>query len=446
VVQTDESNSGAASGRAPKEESRPDFLDYSYDMFLASSGTHYGEADGFSKWMDDVTEADLYAFEAERAHAQYPEMHAVRTSGMPLTLLNLSSYNYLGFGYHPEVIQAAKDALDRYGLGAANSPAQAGTMSIHRELEKRLVDFMGLPNRGVSLFPAGYTVNVGTVSALLKRRHHLVMDQMAHMSMVEGAQLSGCQVHIFEHNNPADLERILKEEIASKEKRVLIATEGVFSADGDFGRLKEIVAIAKAYNASVLVDEAHSFLVAGPNGRGVAEAQGVLEDIDLFVITFSKALGGMGGALIARKEIIRYVNWYARCRLFSCALDPAVTAGVAKGVELGGGEVGRVRRERIIANARHLRSRLSPHVPLGRTESWIVPVIYGDEGITIKLADYLQRHGMEGSCMEFPAVPSGEARLRLFVTSEHSIEQLDRAADLVIQAANQFDFALTSPK
>jgi len=419
---------------------RPEYYDYTYDMFIASIDGEQSEAVRFSEWIDAAQRDGVYAFEAPRLEAQKTEVDVRRDDGTALRLLNFSSYNYLGYGLHPEVIDAAKQALDRYGLGACSSPVQAGTLGLHKILEQRLVDFIGLPDRGASLFSSGYGVNTGTISAVMKRRHHIVIDRSAHMSILEGAQLARSKVHYFEHNDPDHLESILKE-IAPEASRLLVCTEGVFSADGDFGQLDRIVPLAKSYGAQVLVDEAHSFLLCGPNGRGVAEQMGVLDQIDYLVVTFSKALGGVGGALIARRELTRYVNWYARCRMFSCALDPAVTAGVTRALELGAGSDGQMRRARLQQNAALLRSLLAQEVEIGRSRSWIVPVIFGPETLTIPLADWLQRHGLEGSVMSFPAVPVNEARIRLFVTCEHRDEQIRRCADIVTRAAAELEFS-----
>ncbi len=426
------------------DANEPEYLDYTYDMFLSSIDGEQSEVTRFSAWIDSVEHDERYAFEAPRLGAQRAMVEAVRTDGTPLWLLNLSSYNYLGYGYHPQVIAAAKDALDKFGLGACSSPVQAGTLEVHRRLESRLLAFLGLENRGVSLFSSGYGVNTGTISAVMRKRHHIVVDRSSHMSILEGAQLARSKLHYFEHNDVADLRRILEE--IPRGARILVCTEGVFSADGDFGNLREIVPLAKSFGAQVLVDEAHSFMVAGPTGRGVAEAHGVLEDVDYLVITFSKALGGVGGALVAKKEVARYVNWYARCRMFSCALDPAVAAGVAEGLLLATSDDGAKRRKRVQDNADYLRSLLRGKVKIGLSESWVVPVIYGEERRTILLADYLQREGLEGSVMEFPAVPISEARIRLFVTSEHEREHLDRAAEIVIRAAHKFGFATTEER
>jgi glycine C-acetyltransferase len=423
------------------QKPRPEYYDYTYDMFITSVEGEESEIIRFSKWIDAAAKDGVYTYEAPRLEAQKTEVNARRVDGTPLKLLNFSSYNYLGYGLHPAVIEAAKKALDQYGLGACSSPVQAGTLGIHTELEQKLAEFVGLPDLGVSLFSSGYGVNTGTISALMKRGHHIVIDQACHMSIVEGAQLSRSKVHFFEHNNPDHLETVLKE-IGPGAGRTMVCTEGVFSADGDFGALDKILPLAKSYGAMTLLDEAHSFLLCGKHGRGVAEMQGVLDQVDCLVVTFSKALGGVGGALIAKKEIARYVNWFARCRMFSAAIDPAVTAGITKGLELASGSDGDARRARLIDNANLLRAELKDKVEIGRSRSWIVPVIFGSETLSIPLSDWLQRNGLEGSVMSFPAVPMDEARIRLFVTSEHSSEQIGRCADIVIRAGKELGFAL----
>jgi glycine C-acetyltransferase len=339
------------------------------------------------------------------------------------------------------VIAAAKTALDRYGLGAASSPVLSGTLELHTELERALADFVGLPDRGVSLFSSGYAVNTGTISAVVHQGHHVVLDRNAHASLLEGAQLSKATIWYFRHNDVEDLERVLATIAAQgRRTRILVGTEGVFSADGDFGRLKEIAAVCEKHDAWLLVDEAHSMLVAGENGRGVAEAQGVLDKVGLLVVTFSKAFGAVGGALIAHKEIAQYVNWYAKCRMFSCAIDPAATAGVLKGLELGRSADGAARRKRLLDNAERFRTRLRERVSIRDSDSWIVPVHYGTERLTMPINDFLQRRGLDSSIMQFPAVPKQESRIRLFVTSEHTEDQLERAAKIVFEAAEQFGF------
>ena len=423
------------------QPNKPDYLDVTYDMFLSSISGERAETTRFQKWVDDVEAAGVFPFEGRRCAAQRTEVAMRRTDGAEMSVVNMSSYNYLGYSYHPAVIEAAKAALDQYGLGACSSPVHSGTFSLHEELENELIDFMGLPDRGVSLFSSGYGVNTGTISALMRRRHHVVMDSAAHMSSLEGAQLSRANIHYFEHNDADDLRRVLKE-VTKPGGRVLVCTEGVFSADGDRGDLARIVPTAKEFGAMVLVDEAHSFLVAGPTGRGVAEEAGVLEDVDLFVTTFSKALGGVGGAVIAKREVARYINWYAKCRMFSCAIAPAVTGGVLQALKLARGEEGQARRERVRENAAYLLENLSGKVDIAQGDSWIVPVLFYDEERTLPVLDFLQRRGVDVSILQFPAVPVCESRMRLFATSEHTKPQLDRVIAVVRECAIKFGFSL----
>jgi len=419
----------------------PEYARQSYDMFMAGADPELSEITRFEAWVESGKAAGRYTFETPRRSAQRPENTLVRENGDELPVINMASYNYLGLGYHPDVIQAAKDALDLYGLGVSSSPIAGGTILLHQELERALVDFLGLPGRGASLFTTGYNVNTGTLSAIIKPGGHVVLDESAHMSLVEGAQLSRGSVHTFGHNDLDDLERVLQGITRDGAKRIVICAEGVYSSDGDYGDLAGITRLARRYGAMVLVDEAHSVLVTGPGGRGVAAAQGVLDRIDFFVITFSKGLGGLGGAVITRREIAQYINWYARCRLFSCGLDPAVTGGVLEALRLGGSPEGERRRGRVRERAEQLRARLRGRVQLIDSDSWIVPVIYGSDQRTLLLTDYMQRAGLETSIVQYPAVPRHLSRMRLFVTSEHTSEQIDRAAEIIIAAAETFGFA-----
>jgi len=168
----------------------------------------------------------------------------------------------------------------------------------------------------------------------------------------------------------------------------------------------------------------------------------VLEEVDMIIATFSKSFGGVGGCLYARESVTNYVNWYARSRMFSFALDPAGTGGLIKALELAAGPDGKAKRERIRSNADYMRSKLQGQVNIGSSHSWIIPVIYGDEHISIPMSDYLQRKGLDTSLMAFPAVPKNQSRIRLFVTSEHTREQLDKGAEVIIKAAEEFGFLL----
>jgi glycine C-acetyltransferase len=429
----------SANQAADSSEARA-YEKYTYDMFLGSSSIEPNEAMRFASWANDASRDGVWGFEAPRLGAQRTSVRLRRETGEEIEVVNFSAYNYLGYGTHPEVIAAAKDALDRYGLGAASSPVISGTMGIHKQFEERLLAFMGLPDRWVSLFSSGYGTNLGTIAAFVKPGGCVILDRKAHMSLLEGAQLSRAKILYFRHNDAEHLEQLLKG-VANGHTRILVCMEGVYSADGDFAPIGELARIAKRYGAYTLVDEAHSMLLAGSRGRGACERDNALDLVDLIVMTFSKSFSGVGGALVARKAIAHYVNWYARCRMFSCALDPAVTGGMLKVLELAQGADGAARRARILENSAYLRSLLAGRVDIGTSQAWIVTVFYGKDRLTLSLNDYLQREGLDTSIMQFPAVPKGEARIRLFVTSEHTREQMDRAAAIIVRAANKFGFS-----
>lgn len=411
----------------------------SYTDFMSGTDRTLSEVRSFSSWISQAKAQK--PFSLERTRLTTAEASARYTGAPDRELINLSTYNYLGLSAHPRVVEAARAAIERYGIGSGASPIASGKLEIHEQLEQELLCYFDRPNSGVTLYSAGYNVNTGSISALMRPGTHLVLDSLVHASIEEGAKLSGATVHTFRHNDVEDLSRVLKSLLAEK-SRVMVCTEGVFSADGDFGKVAEIADTAKRYGALLLVDEAHSTLLCGPKGRGVAAAQGVLEKVDLLVITFSKGFGGIGGALVADRAIADYVNWYSRSRLFSCAISPGVTAGVLEALRLASGPEGDERRNKLQNNADFLRNALNGKVATGESTSWVVPVIFGAESMSVELLEYLRASGLEATAMEFPGVPRGEARLRLFVTSEHTETQLERAAEVVLAAARRFGFHL----
>ncbi|MEE9162005.1 MAG: aminotransferase class I/II-fold pyridoxal phosphate-dependent enzyme, partial [Candidatus Neomarinimicrobiota bacterium] len=262
----------------PDDSKDSHYTDFTFDMFLSSAGKDHAEITRFNQWREKVMDADMYTFQVPHLGAQRPEVSVQRVSGERLDLISFASYNYLGYSYHPEVLAAARQALETYGLGATGSPVLNGTFRIHEELEARLIEFFGLPGYGVSLFSSGYGANLGVVSAIAHKGDYVVLDRLSHASLVDGAILSQATVKLFRHNDMAHLERVLNR-LDHRNARILVCTEGVYSADGDTGHVADIVHVAKRFGATVLVDEAHSLLVAGPSGKGVAEEQGVLEEV-----------------------------------------------------------------------------------------------------------------------------------------------------------------------
>jgi len=423
------------------KEKRSSYTEYTLDMFSRSSGKNHAEIKQFNQWRNEIINADKYTFETPHLTPQTPAIGVRRIHGDEHKLFNFSSYNYLGYANHPEVINAAKDALDKFGLGATGSPLLNGTFDIHKQLENALTEFFGQEGYGVSLFSSGYGANIGVVSSYIHKGDYVVLDHSSHASLIDGAVMSQGTIKLFRHNDAEFLERILKR-IAKENRRILVCVEGVYSTDGDYGNLKDIVTVTKKYGASILVDEAHSLLVAGATGKGAVEQFDVLADVDLLIGTFSKSFGGVGGCLYAKQELINYVNYYARSRMFSCALDPAVTGGILKALELASGPDGDEKRKRIVENSDYLRSLLKNKVDIGTSQSWVIPIIFGDERKSIPLGDYLMRKGYDFSIMMFPAVKKNKSIIRAFVTSEHTKEQLEGCAEALIDAAKEYEFAL----
>ena len=421
------------------KKKRPLFTEFTLDMFSRSSGKSHSEIKQFNQWRDEIIDADKYTFETPHLTPQTPEISVRRIHGDEHELVNFSSYNYLGYANHPEVIQAAKDALDTFGLGATGSPVLNGTFDIHKKMEDALTNFYGQEGYGVSLFSSGYGANIGVVSSYIHKGDYVVLDHSSHASLIDGAVMSQGTVKLFRHNDAEFLDKVLKR-ISKENRRILVCVEGVYSTDGDYGNLKDLVAVSKKYGASILVDEAHSLLIAGKTGKGADEEFDVLSDVDLVIGTFSKSIGGVGGCVYAKKELINYMNYYARSRMFSCALDPAVTGGILKALELAAGPDGDQKRKRIIKNADYLRSLLKDKVNIGTSQSWVIPVIFGDERKSLPLGAHLMRLGFDFSIMMFPAVKQNQSIIRAFVTSEHTKEQLDGCAEALIQASKEFNF------
>ncbi|WP_394827356.1 type I polyketide synthase [Pendulispora albinea] len=411
-----------------------------FDQFMNRGARDLTEVEDLRSWRTAMQNDGLEAvFERPHLSSPGPSVAVLQADGSTSRCVSFTSYNYLGYANHPHVITGAKDALDTYGLGASSSPVLGGTLGVHGEFERALADYLGQPGYGVSLFSSGYNANLGAISALLNEHQYLVCDRKVHMSVLEGGKLSGAKIRFFAHNDPADLERVLAG-IDARRHRVIVAMDGVYSVSGTFGRVAEIAEVTKRWGAYLLVDEAHSMLLTGPNGRGVAAAQGVLDKVDLLVMTMSKSFGGVGGAVYAKEELAHYINWFARCRMFSCALNPGVVGGLAKVPALAASLDGSLRRERLMRNANMLRALLRDHVSIGESESWVIPVYIGSYDKIAYLGDWLRRQGLEVGTVSYPAVAKDSSCLRLFVTSEHTDEQLEFASNVIIGGADEFDY------
>ena len=341
-------------------------------------------------------------------------------------VINMTSYNYLGLSTHPEVIQAAKEALDLYGLGASGAPLLSGTFDLHVEFARRLAAFK--QKEDCLLFSSGLGGNVGAIQGLLRKGDMFVLDEKCHKSLIDGGTLSGAKMLFFSHNDPVSLEAMLEK---CKGKRVLVAFEGVYSMDGDLARLPEIMKVCAHYKAATYIDEAHSTLMFGPNGRGVAEHFGLEHEIGVSFGTLSKSFGGVGGFICSNAHIIQYLKGYSSPWNFSCAPSPPVVAGMMKALEVATRDSSL--RDLLWKNVAYLKKGLLDlKLNLGQSESQVIPIIIGSSGEKlIQFAYEIQRRGLFLQPVDFPAVPADSRRFRISVSTQFTKEQMDTALTII---------------
>ena len=339
----------------------------------------------------------------------------------------LSSNNYLGLCNVPEVVQAGKDALDKYGAGTGSVRLICGTFTIHRELEQALARFVGCES---SLsYVSCWNANEGLCPTLLTEQDIVISDQLNHASIIDSIRLAKaitkCQTAVYKHSDMADLEERLKAAAGARLK--LIFTDGIFSMEGDIARLPDIVALAKKYDAVVAMDDSHASGVLGRTGRGTAEHFGMLGQVDIITSTLGKALGGAAGGFTAGPaSLTDYLTQRSRPQLFSNALPPTVAASALAAVRYAEAHPELVSRLR--ENAKYFRGRL---LELGFKplpgETPIVPVILGETAKAIQMSEMLLGEGVFVTGFGFPVVPQGHARVRCQISAAHSREDLDFA-------------------
>jgi len=339
-------------------------------------------------------------------------------------LIMMASNNYLGLTVHPKVIEASIQAVKTYGSGCTGSRFLNGTLELHEELEERLARFTG---RGAALvFSTGFQTNLGAISAIVGKRDAVIIDRADHASIVDGCRLSFGTTLKFKHNDMADLEETLKNHNDYEGK--LIVVDGVFSMEGDICRLPEIVALAKKYDARVMVDDAHSIGVLGKKGTGTPEHFGLQKEVDMIMGTFSKSFASLGGFIAADEDVVHYIKHNARSLIFSASMPPPALAAVLACLDIIENEP--ERRERLWRNAEHFRQGLhSLGYETGDSQTPIIPVIVGENEMTFRFWKGLFDNGVFVNCAVSPAVPPGRSLLRTSVMATHEFSQLDRALD-----------------
>ena len=345
-------------------------------------------------------------------------------------MIMLASNNYLGLASHPKVIGAACQAAVAYGTGAGSSPLLVGTFPTTRILEEKLSDLKGTDDACV--FATGYSANVGVISAVCGKNDVVILDRLAHASMVDGAKLSGAQIKVFRHNDVAHLDSVLRRNRDANTK--LVAVEGIYSMDGDTAPLDEILKVVRKHDALLLVDEAHSTGVLGKGGRGAASHFGIEGQIDLHVGTLSKALGSCGGFVAGKADLVTYIRYLARSGMFSTAPSPMVTAAAAAALDVIEQEPWRV--EKLWDNCRFMHSELKRMgFTINEAPSPIIPVIVGSMSILRQMTLELHQANICVNSVPFPVVPRGSERLRISLTANHTREQLTEALRCIQTAA-----------
>jgi 8-amino-7-oxononanoate synthase len=340
-------------------------------------------------------------------------------------VLMMGSNNYLGLTNHPEVKEAAIEAVRRFGSGCAGSRFLNGTLSIHVELEEELAAFVG--KEAALLFSTGFQVNQGVISTLAARDHAIVIDRTDHASIIDGCRLAFSRTHKFEHNDMTALERVLEQLHGGT---ALIVVDGVFSMEGDIAPLPEIVRLAQKFNCDVMVDDAHSIGVLGPKGDGTAAHFGLTDQVDLIMGTFSKSLASIGGFIASDSSVIDYLKHNSRALIFSASPAPAAVASARQALRILIREPERVAR--LWDNTRRLWKNLQDiGVDIGASQSPIVPILIGDDLNVFRITRMLQDRGLFVNPVVSPAVPPGGALVRLSVMSTHTFEQIDRAVGMI---------------
>lgn len=350
-------------------------------------------------------------------------------------LLNLSSNDYLGLAHHPVLIEAAAQAARDFGAGSGASRLICGSLAPHHRLEECLAGFKG--TEAALSFSTGYATALGTIPALLGKDDVVVVDKLVHASCVDAARLSGAKLRVFAHNDLDELETILKwagqrmrsAECGMRSGKTLIVTESVFSMDGDLAPLREIVELKDRYGAWLMLDEAHATGLFGEHRRGLADAFGLSDRVEIQMGTLGKAVGAAGGFIAGSRRLVDLLINRARSFIFSTAPVPAAAAAAVAGLELIGGPEGGVRNERLWTLVDCLKNALI-HAgwPPGLVQSPIVPLHVGAEAAAVELAASLREAGWFVPAIRFPTVARGSARLRVTLSAAHQRQDLEQFA------------------
>ncbi len=369
----------------------------------------------------------------------YPYFHALESGQDTEVIIDgkrvimIGSNNYMSLTSDKRTIQAAKDALDKYGTGCSGSRFLNGTLDLHIVLEKELAEFF---NKEAALtFSTGFQTNLGIISSIVGWHDYIINDSENHASIMDGCRLSFAKKSIkFEHNNMEDLERVLKR--LPEKSGKLIIVDGVFSMTGDIANLPEIVRLAKQYDAQIMVDDAHGMGMIGKGGRGTASYFDLEDEVDIIMTTFSKSMASLGGCIAASEKIIHYVKHKSRPFIFSASIPPSNAASALEALRIIKNEPERV--DRLISISQYMRDKLhEKNIPIIDGETAIIPIMTYSQNRTLIITKRLLEEGVYVNPVLPPAVPEGQCLLRTSYSANHTEEQMDYAVDAICRVFDE---------
>ena len=387
--------------------------------------------------------SDLSAFESELQQIKddglYKEERVITSqqdadiSVASGDVINFCANNYLGLANHPAIMQAAQEGVDEYGFGVASVRFICGTQTVHKELEDALADFH--EKEDAILYNSCFDANTGLFETLLGPDDAIISDRLNHASIIDGIRLCKADRYVYQHSDMDDLETQLQD--AQDANIRLIATDGVFSMDGDVAKLDEICALADTYDALVMVDECHATGFMGDGGRGASEAKGALHDVDIITSTLGKALGGAtGGFTTAQQPIVDLLRQKSRPYLFSNAVAPMIANASLTVLDMLTDSA--ERREKLWENTRYFRQAMTERgFDIKPGDHPIVPIMLYDAKPSAAMADALLERGIYVISFSYPVVPKGEARIRVQMSAAHDRDHLDRAIDAFTEVAEE---------
>jgi len=391
----------------------------------------------------DFMRQELEAARAEKRYINIRTMDSPADAWMVVDgekVLNFCTNNYLGLANHPEIKEAAKKAVDEWGVGPGAVRTIAGTQRLHIECERRLAEFKRV--EAALLVQSGFCANQAAIPPLVGRdratgeQDVIFSDRLNHASIIDGARLSGAKIVVFEHRDPADLEAKIKENLP-KFRRGLMISDGVFSMDGDVAPLDKLYEVAAKYDVMTMVDDAHGEGVLG-QGRGIVSHFGLEGKFDVEIGTLSKAFGVMGGVIAGKQVVVDYIRQKARPNLFSSALTPADTAACMAATDYVEKHPELV--EKLWENAEYFKAGIQElGIDTGHTETPIVPVMLGDVKLAKEFSAKLFEYGVFAMALGFPTVPRGEARIRVMNTAAHTKEDLDKGLEIFEKVARELN-------